>query len=276
MRRIHVVGAAVAMVAVLAVAVAAYAVPSSETTVDFSSTAKPKNAGTKKKPKATSVAINIDEATTSGQGAPQTTTDVTLKLPSTLKWFGGKWKNSKRCDGARAQNVVKSDSVCPRGSKVGSGTVIATSQEDLSQPKVTENFELTAYVLKGGDNPDPDPTQPRKVNAGSLGLWLEGDPFPVTLMLVGRVDRKNSRIRIHIPTTAQEPAPGTPFGIERLRFRLTGKTTVRRRVRGRTIRRTYGAVSSVGCKNRTWKTVASFAFRDGGKKSATDRSPCRK
>lgn len=275
MRRNHVIGAAVAMIAVLAVAVAAYAVPSSETTIDFSSSATPKNAGTKKKPKKTNVSINIDEATTSGQGSPQTTTDVTIKLPSTLKWFGSRWANSKRCDGLRAQNAT-SDSVCPKGSKVGSGTVRATSQEDLSQPKVTENFKLTAYVLKGGTNPDPDPSQPRRVKAGSLGLWLEGDPFPITLMLVGRIDQKNSRIRIHIPTTAQEPAPGTPFGIERLRFKLNGKTTVRKRSRGRTVRRTYGVVSSVGCKNKNWTTKASFKFRDGANRTETDRSSCRK
>ena len=261
MRRIHLIGVAVAALMLVA-AVAAYAVPSSLTTFDFQSKVTPKKAGTKKKPKAEKVTLTMKGGTTTPTGSPQTTTDFVVRFPSTLKWYGGKWAKSKRCDAAAAQ-VQKSDSDCPKGSKVGSGSVTATNQSDPTKPKFTEDFTLTAYVLKAGPSPDPDPAQP-PVKGGSLGLWLEGSPQPINLMMVARISNKNTKLSIHIPKNAQAPG-GTPLGIENLAFTLNGKT----KSKGKS----YGVMSSVGCKNKKWKTKVTNRYTDGTKRDS-DTNKC--
>jgi hypothetical protein len=255
MRRIHLIGAAAAVL-VLAVAVAAYAVPASETTFDFESTAKPRNAGTKANPQAETVELEMTGGTTTGSGSPSTSTDIVIQMPSTLKWFGSKWPRSKRC--ARGADAADD---CPRGSKVGTGHVTATAQPDPTRPKIVEEIDLTAYIL----------------NNGGLGLLIRGTtPVAFTAMLQGRITRRNTRISVHIPDNVQEPVPGVPTGIEDLRFTLSGKVTVRTRASAAQRRRqTYGAISSVGCKNRRWRTTVINIYRDG-RKTDSDSSPCRK
>jgi hypothetical protein len=258
MRRIHLIGAAAAAL-LLAVAVAAYAVPASETTFDLTTKVTPRDAGTAKKPTPEKVELNMKGDTVPAGGSPATSTDIIIDLPFGLKWYGNKWPRSKRCDQDAASNA-KSDSVCPRGSKIGAGDVVATAQPDPAKPKIVEPIELTAYVLKNG----------------SLGLWLEADtPVSVRTMLEGKIQKRGRRINNHIPENVQEPVKGIPTGIETLNFVLNGRTTVNVRTAGAAVRRTYGAISSYGCRRKKWTVKVTNIYRDGRKSdSATGR--CRK
>jgi hypothetical protein len=270
MRRIHLIGVAVTAV-VLAVAVAAaYAVPPSATTWSISSKVTPKKAGTKKKPKAEVVDLKMNGDTTPPGGSPATSTDIVIQMPKTLKWYGKKWPKSKQCD-ASAADAAKSNSVCPKGSRVSLkkptskvNHVHATAQPDPAKPKIEEDLDLTAYVLKADSNHSPDP-----IKAGDLGLWLQSTPtavVPISVMLGGNISKDGSKISVHIPQNVQEPVTGVPTGIEELFFTLDGKI----KVKGKT----YGAVSSVGCKNKKWKTTITSIYRDGSKKSDSDTGKC--
>jgi hypothetical protein len=196
-------------------------------------------------------------------GSPATSTDIVIQLPSTLKWYGAKWAKSNHCDAANAEQA-RSKSACPKGSKVGSGNVLATAQPDPAKPKIEEPIKLTAYTLKVGPHPF-DPSQPN-VKRGTLGLWLDASqPVEVHTMLLGRISKKNTKISVEIPESVQQAGPGVFTGIEDLSFTVNGKT----KVKGKT----YGAVSSVGCKKKKWKTVVTNIYRDG-KKTDSDTSRC--
>jgi hypothetical protein len=253
MRRIHLIGAAAAALLLAIAVAAAYGnAPSSETTFDTTSKFTPRDAGTKNSPKAEKVTLTQTGASDPAGRSPQTTTDVLIQLPSTLRWYGKKWARSKRCDADKANNA-HSDSGCPRGSRIGSGHVKASNSNETTGGKIDEEIDLTAYVLTDG----------------SLGLWLEATkPVSITTMLVGKISRKNTRISVHIPDNVQQPIPGVPTGIETLNFTLTGKT----RSKGKT----YGAISSIGCKRRKWVTKTTSLYRDGGRKSDNATSRCTK
>jgi len=244
MRRNHLIGAVAAALVVLVAAVAAYAnAPAANTTFDLKVTAKHpkkfgKRAGTAKKPKPLTVGLNMTGGTTTAGDSPSTSTDVIIQLPSTQKFFGGKWAKSKRCP---ADAQVPAD--CPANGKIGSGHVTATNRSDPLKPKIVEEIDLKAYVL----------------NDGGLGLFVEGtSPLAFTALLPGKVTKKGTKISVHIPDNVQEPLQGTPTGIETLNFTLNGTT----KSKGKT----YGAISSVGCKNKKWKTVVTNIYRDGSKK----------
>jgi hypothetical protein len=269
MRRIHLIGVAVTAV-LLAVAVAAYAVPPSQTTWDITAKATPKKAGTKKKPKALVVNLQMNGDTIPPGGSPATSTDIVIQLPSTQKWFGTKWPKSKQCD-ASAADAAKSNSVCPKGSRISlkkpSSTVNhahATAQPNPAQPKIEEDLDLTAYVLKADPNHSPKP-----IKAGDLGLWLQSTPgsvVPISVMVTSKISKNSTKISVDIPTNVEEPVQGVPTGIEELFFTLDGKI----KVKGKT----YGAISSVGCKNKKWKTNITSIYRDGSKKSDSDTGKC--
>jgi hypothetical protein len=270
MRRIHLIGVAVTAV-VLAVAVAAaYAVPPSATTWSISAKVTPKKAGTKKKPKAEVVNLQMNSDTIPSGGSPATSTDIVIQLPKTLKWFGKNWPKSKQCD-ASAADAAKSNSVCPKGSRISLKTpsstvnhVHATAQPDPTQPKIEEDLDLTAYVLKADPN-----HAPRPIKAGDLGLWLQSTPsaiVPISVMVGGTISKDRSKISVDIPQNVEEPVTGVPTGIEELFFTLDGKV----KVKGKT----YGAISSVGCKNKKWKTIITSIYRDGSKKSDFDTGKC--
>ena len=242
MRRIHVIGAAAIALVVLVAAVAAYANnPAATTTFDLQVKASPKKAGTKKKPKAETLTLEMTGDTEPAGGSPSTSTDVVIQLPSTLKWFGNKWPKKKRCTPQSAEE----EKDCPKGSKVGEGDVVASNRNETTGQKLSEEIELRAYVMKNG----------------GLGLLVEGtEPLAFSALLPGKITKKGTKISVSIPQNVQEPLTGVPTGIEKLNFTLNGKVKVKRK--------TYGAISSVGCKNKKWKTVVTNIYRDGRKKDS--------
>jgi hypothetical protein len=257
MKRISLISAAVAVL-VLAVAISAYAnLPSSQTTFAVTSTVTPKEAGTSKSPKAVKERLGMSGATTTGAGSPQTSKRIDIQLPKTLKWYGDKLPKSKRCDGGKASDQ-KSDSVCPKASKIGSGHVDASNSNETTQSRITEAIDLTAYVLKDG----------------SLGLWLHAEkPAVIDTMLTGKISKQHTKISVAIPSNVQQPVAGVPTGIDNLTFTLKGK--VKAKAKKGKKGKSYGAISSIGCKQKKWTVSVTNFYADGGKITKSDDSPCK-
>jgi hypothetical protein len=252
MRRTHVIGAAAVALVVLVAAVAAYAnAPADQTTFALTVTGTPKDAGTKAKPKAKKITLGMKGDTVPPGGSPATSTDVIIQMPSTHKWMGAKWPRSKRC----SPDTVEEKEACPRGSKVGSGDVVASNRNETTGQKLSENIKLTAFVLK----------------SGGLGLFVEGtSPLTFAALLPGKISNKNTKISVRIPENVQEPLQNVNTGIEDLTFTLNGKI----KVKGKT----YGAVSTVGCKKGgKEKTKVTNVYRpeNGVKKQNVDSDTTR-
>jgi hypothetical protein len=214
----------------------------SNTTMDLSFSAKPAKAGTKKKPKAVKLNLGIEQATINGQGQPPTSTALKITLPKGLNWNGKAWAKKKRCSVTKA-NQAQSDSVCPKGSKVGKGLTVATAVG------TTENLTVSAFVT----------------TSGNLGLFLRGEPLPIAQMLEGKV--KGRVINVKIPTGIQQPVPGVKSAIQTLRFGLTGTTKVKGKTRG--------VIQSTGCSGKKW-TLKFENIVEGGKLTDTKSVACKK
>jgi hypothetical protein len=201
------------------------------TTFDLSSfSASPAKSGTKKKPKPVTLKLGVKGGTKDGTGQPSTSTALKITLTKGLNWNGKSWPKNKRCSGSKA-TMQRSDSVCPKGSKVGSGHTDAVARG------TKEPIDVTAYVLTNGN----------------LGLWLEADvPLSIRTMLEGKI--KGNAITVNIPQTIQEPLPGVPSAIEALNFGLNGKTKVKGKTRG--------IIESTSCSKK-WSLKFQNVMTDG-------------
>jgi hypothetical protein len=240
-----------ALIGTVTLAVSGVAVADHETTnlnVEFST--KSAKAGTKRAPRPVALTLEVQGGTTTGTGQPATSTQLNITLPRQFRWNGRVWPRSRRCNPQRA-NEARSDSVCPRGSRVGSGHVTALGGGGA----VVEEIDVTAYVTAGGD----------------LGLFIEASqPVVFATMLVGEVNRGRV-IQVDIPTNVQEPLMGVPTGIRNLRFTLNATT----RVKGE--RRPL--LESNGCKNRRWTLLFRNVYRHAGgtaSKTDSDTARCRR
>jgi hypothetical protein len=233
----------------LALVVPASAIASHEDTlmnVDFKTTKKTRKAGTKAKPRPVNLTIAMSQSTRSGTGQPATSTDLNVTLPKQLLFIGKIWPKKLRCDPAKA-NQRRSDSACPKGSKIGSGHVTATAGDG----GITSEIAVRAYVTKGGD----------------LGLWLTTtQPLPINEMLVGEVS-KGRKIQISIPPNIQQPLTGVKSAIRVLRFSLNDTTRIKGKARG--------IVESIGCpKGKLWALAFQNVYEHGST-TDSDTTPCR-
>jgi len=204
---------------------------------------KSNDSGTAKKPKPVTLSLGVLGGTKSGTGQASTSTKLRITLPRGIKWNGSAWARGKRCS-VSAANSRQSDSVCPRGSRIGSGHV------DAIALGTKEPIDVRAYVTTGGN----------------LGLWLDADaPLPIHEMLEGKVRR--GVINVAIPLNIQEPVVGVSSAIENLNFSLNGRTKVKGKTRG--------AVESTGCFNKKWTLKFENIVTDG-KLTDTRKVTCRK
>jgi hypothetical protein len=219
-----------ALVGVLTFAMAGTALATT-TTMDTSLKVSPTKAGTKKKPRAAKLTLGIQGS--SPTGLPGTSTRIKVELPKGFQWNGKRWASKARCSAAKA-TANKSASVCPPGSKIGSGHVTA-----LGGPTggIVEEIDLTAFVTTGGN----------------LGLFLKATtPVPLGVMLEGKVNGRT--IDVAIPKNIQEPIAGVPTGIKTLNFTLSGKAKIGGKSRG--------IVETTSCSG-TWKAKVTNVLRDG-------------
>ena len=205
--------------------------------------ASPAKSGTKKKPKPVTLKLGVKGGTKSGAGQASTSTALKITLPKGLNWNGKAWAKSKRCSVSKATQA-KSDSVCPKGSKIGSGHVDAVALG------TKEPIDVNAYVT----------------SSGNLGLFLKADvPLSIRVMLEGKV--KGNVITVAIPPQIQEPLPNVPSAIETLSFGLNGKTKVDGKSRG--------VVESTSCSGGKWTLKFENIVTDG-KLSDSRSVSCKK
>ena len=228
-----------ALVGALVLAVPGVAFANAADTVmnlGFKTTAKSQKAGTAKKPRPASISISVTQTTNSGALA-STSKSLNITLPKEQRFAGKSWPKKLRCDPVKA-NQAKSDSVCPKGSKIGSGHVTAAAGDgSLKSP-----IDVRAYVTKSGD----------------LGLWLDTlKPLPIHQMLIGKVTAGRT-IKVAIPSNIQQPLTGVRTAIEVLQFSLNK------------------GVESTGCPaSKKWTLKFQNVYTDGSQ-TKTATAPCRR
>ena len=229
-----------ALAGALLLAVPAVALADSSDTLmnlGFETTSKSRNAGTPKKPRPVNMTIEMSQSTRSGTGQPSSSAALHITLPKQLRFTGKSWPKKNRCDPIKA-NQAKSDSVCPKGSKIGAGHVTATA----GNGGITSEIDVRAYVTKTGD----------------LGLWLDTlRPLPIHEMLVGKVTGGRT-IKVAIPSHIQQPLVGVKSAIRVLRFSLAK------------------GVESTGCPaSKKWTLRFQNVYTDGSQ-TKTATAPCRR
>jgi hypothetical protein len=194
-------------------------------------------AGTAKKPRPVKMSLRIEQSTRSGTGQPSSSAALNITLPKQFRFTGKTWPKKLRCDPVKA-NQAKSDNVCPKGSKIGTGHVTATAGDG----GITSEIDVRAYVTKTGD----------------LGLWLDTTrPLPIHEMLIGKVSRGRT-IKVAIPSNIQQPLVGVKSAIRSLGFSL---------VKG---------VESTGCPaSKKWTLKFQNVYTDGSQ-TKTATAPCRR
>jgi hypothetical protein len=186
---------------------------------------KPTKAGTKKKPKNSSihlVVVNND--------SKRTLSTLTITMPKTLKVSG---KGFKTCSEATLNDTSKGPSSCPAGSKVGSGSSDALLGVNTGSPTPL-HFVVTAFV--GGKS---------KIN-----FYLHSTGVPVNVVAPGRVS--GHKLIVTVPQVAQQPVPGTFAGLVKLDTTLKGKA------------KKHLLISSIGCKGGKDAFKAALTFANNG------------
>jgi hypothetical protein len=215
---------AVAASAILAVAVGGVATAQAPEST-FTTKVSPADAGTKRKPKNTSLNFNVT------LDKPNTTVEfIDLALPAGLKLSG---KGLKRCSVDTL--AAEGPSGCPAGSKAGpTGSATADlGPEGPTQSKLV--FEVSPFVL------DSNTLVFYVASEGGSGVAVQS---PIT----GEITGKGRKLRIRIPSELRQPVPGTDASLTSLNQSFKGK-----------VGKKY-LVSSTGCKNRQHKFTGRLTF----------------
>jgi len=154
----------------------------------------PSDAGTKKKPKNSSLALEIVNGDTT-----RTMNRLTVTLPSTVKLSA---KGLTKCSEDTLE--ASGPKECPRASRLGKGLATAKLGVNTDAPQDL-TFDVTPVILG-----------PKK-----LGFYLAARELPVNVLAPGRISGR--KLIIDVPQTAQQPAPGTWAGLVSLEAKLGKK-----------------------------------------------------
>jgi hypothetical protein len=213
-----------AVVASASLAIAAGAIAQSPEGT-FTADVSPSNAGTKKKPKNTTLAFGVT------LDKPGTTVEfIDLALPQGLKLSG---KGLKRCSVNTL--AAQGPSGCPSGSKAGP-TGTATALLGPPGPSQSElHFNVSPFVL----------------DSNTLVFYVaseDGSGIAVQSPITGEITKKGRAIRIRIPQELRQPVPGVDASLTSLNQTFVGK-----------VKKNY-VVSSVGCKAKKHKFRGKLTF----------------
>ena len=239
-----------ALVAVLSISVTAVAVAQSgtEPTVDVSLT--PSNAGTKKKPKNSTLKLFVKNNQTDA-----TVDTITVNVGKNVKLSG---KGFKYCTATTLNNEGLEDAQgnpnCPAASKAGKGTANAV----VGPGKAPLGFTVDAFV--GSKN--------------SIVFYVQQKGGTVRKALTGKVSKASGKfgqkIVIKIDEDLQQPGPGVFSSLVDLQTTIKAK-------RGRNY-----LVSSVGCASKKHNFGVKFTFAPNatfpatGSISGDTTSACKK
>jgi hypothetical protein len=181
-----------AVVAVTAMAVAAPIAAAQAPTMSVSIT--PKKAGTKKKPKNSTIKLSIEN--------PETNRTMTKLTITTAKTFKFSAKGLTRCKESTLE--ASGPSACPKASRVGKGT--ARAALGVTSPTPTPlTFDVTPVVL----------------GPKEIAFYLAAREVPVNVMAPGHISGR--KLTIEVPAAAQQPVPGTFAGLISLETTLKAK-----------------------------------------------------
>lgn len=216
-----------AVVASLSLAVAATAVAQTPEST-FTAKATPSDAGTKRKPKNTSLNFKVT------LNKPQTTVEfIDLGLPRGLKLSG---KGLKRCSVDTL--AFQGPQACPKGSKAGP-TGSANALLGSGPTAAPLNFDVTPFVL------DDNTFVFYVASEAGTGVFVQS---PIT----GEITGKGRKLRIRIPEELRKPDGVTDASLTALDQTFSGK-----------VAKKY-VVSSTGCKNRKHKFTGKLTFTQRG------------
>ena len=183
--------AAVAAVAVIAVAAP---VASAQAPATMKVGVTPTKAGTKSKPKNSTINLAVTNADTK-----RTMSKLTI---TTAKTFKLSTKGLTKCKVSVLE--TSGPSKCPKASRVGKGTAEALVGVNGTNPTPL-TFKVTAVV-----------TGPK-----NLAFDLQGQQLPVHVLAPGTIS--GSKLTIQVPQVAQQPVVGTYAGLVSLQATLSGK-----------------------------------------------------
>jgi hypothetical protein len=161
-------------------------------------------------------------------------------------------------------NAAQSDSVCPKGSKVGSGKVInvAGSASDPNDTSIPCNLDLTIY------------------NAGRnrAALYLEGTPPDCVIGIHQALDArfvsafggKGQALQFDVPANLLHPISG----LDNAQSDITSTIDkITKKVHGRT--QGYFQITQRCPKNHKAPVEVTFTTEDGNSQKASDTVTCR-
>jgi hypothetical protein len=248
--------AALACGCLLAVAALAYATSANTTMTATASLANPKT-GTPARPQNERVNIAFTQSDPDPQ--PPTSVRLLLDVPRQINFNGlRRWSTGRRCDSARADQR-KSDSVCPRGSRVGRVNVTAKA----AGGSITQILTGRVYVIK----PRRSSGANASASAAGLGFWVtSSSPVAVAQFLPGKLNLRTGVLDVSIPNNLQQPIAGVKSSIERLTANVSGRDP-----------KGGALVRSTGCpRSRRLNLKITSVNDDGGRVSDTARIRCRR
>jgi hypothetical protein len=181
----------------------------------------PKKAGTKKKPKNSSINLSIANA-----DSKKTLRELTITSPATFKLSA---KGFKKCN--EQELSLKQDiSVCGKKTRVGKGTAHALVGVTGTTPPFPLTFKVTAVVL----------------GAKKLGFFLDGQELDVNVLAPATIKGRN--LIVTVPDAAQQPSPGLWAGLVDLQTTMKAK-------QGKNM-----LAATTGCKAKKMKFGATLKF----------------
>jgi hypothetical protein len=183
----------VAIAALTAVAFTTVALAQTGAPATLKVTVKPKKAGTKKKPKNSSIELNI-----TNNDPKRTLGKLTITSPKTFVLSA---KGLPKCSEATLES--SGPSACPAKSRAGTGTASALVGVNSTTTAPTPlTFDVTAFVLG-----------PKK-----LGFYLAARELPINVLSPGTI--KGRKLTITVPDAAQQPATGVWAGLKSIHTTL--------------------------------------------------------
>jgi hypothetical protein len=182
-----------AVAAVTAIAVAA-PIASAQAPATMKVSVTPTKAGTKSKPKNSTINLSVRNADTK-----RTMSKLAI---TTAKTFKLSTKGLTRCKASVLE--TRGASACPKASRVGKGTAEALVGVNGTSPTPL-TFKVTAVVT----------------GAKNLAFDLVGQQLPIHVMAPGTIS--GNKLTISVPQAAQQPAPNVFAGLVSLQATMTGK-----------------------------------------------------
>ena len=229
----YLIAAATALLALAMVAVAVAQNPAPP--VQFEASQKPTKAGTKKKPRPTTIDVSMSVPAEANATADQ----IVFHLPGHVRVSG---KGFRYCPATRL-DATKDPSQCPKGSQVGEGS--ATVMLGSSQ----QTLDLTMFAG----------------SANELAIWLQGTGGlqGVQKGLRGIISRSGKpyyqKLTIDITQDVQQPIPGLYSNLTNIQADIGGTN-------GKKGRKRRNLIEVIGCpknKKHKWETRVRFIEKPG-------------